>query len=63
MKVYVVIGLYRGVIDEVEVFADYKRALDRRNDLDQDYGIERDSEGRHEHPENEVELMECEVQS
>ena len=63
MKVYVVISLYRGLIDEVEVFADYNRALTRRNELDQEYGIERDNEGRHEHHENDVDLMECEVQS
>ena len=63
MKVYVVISLYRGLIDEVEVFADHNRALARRNELDQEYGIERDSEGRYEHPENDVDLVECEVQS
>ena len=62
MKVYVVISLYQGLIDEVEVFADHNRALARRNELDQEYGIERDSEGRHEHPENEVDIIECEVQ-
>ena len=61
MKAHVVVGLYQGIIDQVAVSTDYDRALAKRNELDQQYGIERYSDGTHDHPENEADIIECKI--
>jgi len=63
-KVYVVIGVFQGVINEVRVFEDEKRAEGFYEQLKRDYGIEDALKHRYVEilSENEVKLFECEVE-
>jgi len=61
VKVYVIVGVYQGVISSVAVRSDRVEAEVARVEFDKEYDIERDAEGYHENPENDVSLYECEV--
>ena len=62
-KVWVVIGVFQGVVDKVEAFWHEGDAESAQAELDKEYGIERDEEGRHEHPENDVVVREVEIEA
>jgi len=38
MKVHVVVGVWRGCIEDVEVFSDEEKAKERKTKIDQEYG-------------------------
>ena len=38
MKVHVVVGVWRGCIEDVEVFSDEEKAKKRKAEIDQEYG-------------------------
>lgn len=54
MEIYVVIGVMGGVVQDVAVLSNETRALEKRDSLDKEYGLERDKDDDHEHPENDV---------
>lgn len=54
MELYIVIGVMAGVVEDVAVLSTEPRALEMRDSLDKEYGIERDGDGDYEHPENDV---------
>ena len=62
MKVYVVIGVYAGIVDRVAVTTSEETKSKRRNEFDEELGIERDNIGDYEHPENDVLVFEEEVE-
>jgi len=42
MKVHVVVGVWRGCIQDVEVFLDEEKAQERKTEIDQEYGHNKD---------------------
>lgn len=42
MKVHVVVGVWRGCIEDVEVFLDEEKAKERKVEIDQEYGHNKD---------------------
>jgi len=42
MEVYAVVGVWRGCIQDVEVFSDQEKAEERKAEIDQNYGNNRD---------------------
>lgn len=54
MELHVVIGVMSGVVEAVHVLSSEERALEIRDSLDEEYGIERDKEGQYESGVNDV---------
>jgi len=42
MKVHVVVGVWRGCIQDVEVFSNEDKAEERKTEIDQEYGNNKD---------------------